>query len=823
MDHRKASIQFLRSTGLIPVKVRPGQKDPFPEWDPRQAIHINRDLVIADLEHRKELNVGALFAGRYIDLDLDDTPKTGKLAGVRNPYLGAALDYFLPRTPYIWGRKSKKRSHRVYGLTEDFDRAPYGPILRYLKKLTEGEIDDQSYSIEFRGGKPENGLFSVLPGSTNPSGEVVEWDAEFDPTVAGPHVEFHNLLRTVRLAVACALLAPYWSPGNRNDLSLALAGTLWRIRTSTLGAIGLTSEEDAPEGMYVLDYDDAEAIFKCLIELTNDKHGDERQRMLNLKNSWRKLDGEVGAKVSGGKVLAELIGQDAGTKVVRALYRLLSDNEAAETVEKLAEEYVMWYGPGVIIDLKMVVNNRAVCWMTRDQTLNSMGGKSVKIGDVKVPIAKLLFTSPIIHRVGGLTFDPSSTDLVVNTPEGAMVNQWRGFAVKPADQQVSREEISHFYDYVTEVIADGNEDTAHWVFAWLADFLQNPSKKPGTALVLVGVEGAGKTFLGEHVLGKIIGPNHYGQTNSVSTLTHNFNTIIDNKIFIQCDEAVHSYQKDVASRLKSIITDEKFIVEPKGINAYIKPNHMRFLFTSNEEAAAIFISASKHERRFTVLRVPPIRATDLDYWRKLREWTPQALPKIMRWLQDYRYDRQLIMRPVETEAKRELQRTGLDTEVSWILSRIAEGFPLSDRTQKYWFEAFHDQNMSEEDQTRNVRRRDVWPNLIMQSMLEDDYRAYVRSMGKPVYSGSVMTTIKKVFPKNSIMPNVQKTVSYVDQRTDQRSKERIRLHTFPGAEDILDHLTERYGSVIQAELKTMIQDFDAKAEPAKKDEGRGEV
>lgn len=812
MDHRVVSLEFLRSTNLIPVKVRPRQKDPFPEWDPRTVSHQDHAMILAELKHKTDLNLGALFAGKAIDIDVDGD----------SPYLGQALDYFLPKTPYVWGRASKKKSHRVYMLHEDFDRALFGPMLRYLKKLTAGEIDEKSYSVEVRGGKPENGLFSVLPGSVHPSGEHVEWNEELDPTVGGSFVEFPALLRGLRLAVSASIIAPYWSPGNRNDISLALSGVLWRIRSSTLGACNLSPDEEPPEGMFVLDYDDAEAIFKCLIELTGDKHGDERQRFLNLKNTWRKLEGESGAKVTGGKVLAELIGDpEVGERVVRALYRLLSDNEAAETIEKLAERYVMWYGPGVLIDLQMIQNNRSNPYMTKEQTLNSMGGKTVKIGDTRVPIAKLLFTSPIVHRVGGLTFDPSSTDLIVNVPyEGAMVNQWRGFATEPATQQISNEEIKPFYDYIRDIIANGNEDHAHWVFSWLADFIKFPDKKPGTALVLVGVEGTGKSLLGECILSKIIGPVHSGQTNSVNTLTHNFNTIIDNKIFIQCDEAVHSYQKDVASRLKSIITDANFIVESKGINAYIKPNHMRFLFTSNEEHAALFVAPSKYERRFTILKVSSAQAgKKKEYWIPFTEWIKISLPKIMRWLQDYRYDRVLIMHPIETEAKLELQRTSLDPEVQWILTRIVEGFPLSDRTHSYWFEAFRGSQLKDKDRTANIRLRDYWPDHIVLPMLEEDYRSFIRSLGKPVYSGSLMTTIKRVLPPGSIEMIKQMTVQYTDLRTDQVSRDRVRLYNFPTIPEIIDHLRDRYGDIIDDGLKDLTKELDM--DPLKDE--RGEV
>lgn len=795
MDHRTASIQFLRSTGLFPVKVRPGQKDPFPEWDPRRVNSADAPMIIQELQHKTDLNLGALFADRYVDIDVDGD----------SPFLTAALDHFLPRTSYVWGRKSKPKSHRVYMLHDPFERAPFGPILRFMKGLEKSKIDEYSYSIEIRGGKPENGLFSVLPGSIHPSKEPVCWADEIDPTVGGASVDFQVLLRSLRLAMAAAIIAPHWASGVRNDMSLALAGTLWRIRSSTRAAYGLEDEEEAPEGCYVLSREDAEALFISIMDLAGDKHGDERQRMLNLKNTWRKLDGEAGAKVSGGKILSSLIGTDVGDRVVRSLYRLLSDNDAAETIEALADQFVMWYGQGLLIDLHMVQNNATNPWMTNVQAQNSLGGKSVTIGGTKVPLHKILFQSTIIRRVGGLTFDPANDDVVIEVPgSGLMVNQWRGFAVKPVEQQVSFEEIKPFHDYVREVIADGDEPTAHWVFAWMADLLLYPAKKPGTALVLVGVEGAGKTFLGEHIIQKIVGSQHAGNTNSVATLTHNFNTIIDNKIFFQCDEAIHSYQRDTASRLKSIITDENMIIEPKGVNSYRKPNHMRLMFTSNEENAAIFISASPYERRFTVLKVSSAHAGDETYWKMMHEWTPQALPKIMRWLMGYKYDRWLVMRPHDTEAKRIIQKTGFEVEVSWIIARISEGFPLGDATHKYWFQAYRESKLTEEDKRRNIRRRDEWPDLISAPTLEEDYRAYVRALGKPVYSGSVLTNIKRVLPEGALSPRYQYMAKWLDPRTGAATMGRVRLYSFPTPLEITTHLRKKYGNMVD----DMISDIE---------------
>jgi hypothetical protein len=124
--------------------------------------------------------------------------------------------------------------------------------------------------------------------------------------------------------------------------------------------------------------------------------------------------------VTGGKVLASTNRRcdGIGHRVVRALYRLLSDNDAAEQIEKLAEQFVMWYGPGVLIDLNMVVKPiRGTPWMTNMQARSSMGGKSVVIGSSKIKVVDMLFSTSIISRVMGLTFEPSTQDLLVNTPK----------------------------------------------------------------------------------------------------------------------------------------------------------------------------------------------------------------------------------------------------------------------------------------------------------------------------------------------------------------------------------------------------------------------
>ncbi len=486
-----------------------------------------------------------------------------------------------------------------------------------------------------------------------------------------------------------------------------------------------------------------------------------------------------------------------GEHIVKCMYRLLSDAEGLEQLEALCEEFCMWYGQGVLIDLKMVNNGLEIPWMNKEQAGNSLAGKKIKVGDKRIPIVALMFNTALLQRVYGLTFDPSTMERFVSTPQGTKINQWKGFEMEPSPQTVTDGEMEPFTNYVSEILANGDEKLASWILDWLADMLQRPAEKPGTALVLVGPQGAGKTFLGEKIMGKIIGKGHYVQVNKMESVTDRFNVMTsDNKIFIQCDEAIHSFQKSMAAQLKSIITDADITVEPKNVNAYKKPNHMHFLFTSNEENTAIFIDPTPHERRFTVSKVSSLRAADVEYWDYMHQWVGMANHKIMRWLLDRKYDRKTVLRPFDTEAKRDIQRVGVDPEVSWLIARIASGYALSERSHTHWWQAFNSKSITDADKKRDNLRRDVWPDTVHIPTLEEDFRNYIRSHGRQVYSGNILTNMKRALPTDCLISQGQTSVEWNDPRHGQLTKERIRLYTFPSQKEIVEHLRKKFGAVV---------------------------
>lgn len=808
------SLKFLNTTGLIPVRVDYGQKRPPGDWNPKMIEGADHSVTLRDLE-TGQYNVGALFSGPWVDIDVDNS----------NPFVYGALDYFLPPTNLIWGRPSKPRSHRAYRLFDDFDRPRNSSVLRYIKGLEAGSVGDDSYSIEVRGGESSAGMFTVLPGSWRADAEEeVTWDEGVDMSAQPSYTTEAALLKSLRLAVAAAVVAPHWLPGQRNDMSLALAGLLYRIRIAGLLSADAERDDQVEDDNFVLTERDAVELVRCICELAGDTHGDEFTREQNLKNTWAKMSASEGeAKTMGGKALAGFIGDEYGNKVVKALYRLLSDSDAAEKLEKALERYVMWVPYGTLIDLTLVKAGHPKPVMRKEQANGSMSGDKVSIGGKNVSLANVLFTTGLAEKVYGLTFDPTTDDIKVPylASLGNQINMWRGFELTPAFHEVPDANIQPFLTYIKEVIASGDEEAYGWVLDWLADILQDPGHKPGTALVVVGEQGAGKSFLGQ-VMRDIIGKSHSGQTNKIDNLVRNFNSVSANKIFMQCDEASHSGSRVSADALKSLITDETMLIEPKGLDQYEAPNHMRLFFTSNRENTAVFIDGSAYERRYTVLHVNPKRAKDTVWWEGFRAWVDGNLPQIMRWLLDRKYDKKRIRRPYETAAKRLIQVNGLEPQVSYVLERLDDNFPISEGIHNHWFTAFNSEEISQKDKDLDNIVRDVWPDRVLGSALEEDYRRWVRGRGHSLYGQSIHK-LKHAF--GITQAKVQHNVIYEDEKTKRRVRDRPYFYVIPDKETIMKGLISEYGDMIE-ELQINARNDKERAAleqlpaPAPTDDGR---
>ncbi len=201
-------------------------------------------------------------------------------------------------------------------------------------------------------------------------------------------------------------------------------------------------------------------------------------------------------------------------------------------------------------------------------------------------------------------------------PDGAKgcegyYNLWRGFAVTP---KYKKDGWSILADHLLNNVCDGDADVYKWVLGWFAHIVQRPRERTGTAIVMQGAMGAGKSKVGE-VMGSLF-PAHFFMVDDPRYVTGNFNAHMASCLLLQAEEAVWAGDKAAEGRLKGLTTSEYQMIEAKGVDPIRLKNYVRLLMTSNEDWV---VPAGKDERRFCVLKINPRCAQNSDYFREMDE------------------------------------------------------------------------------------------------------------------------------------------------------------------------------------------------------------
>ena len=283
---------------------------------------------------------------------------------------------------------------------------------------------------------------------------------------------------------------------------------------------------------------------------------------------------------------------------------------ADEWVEIINREYALLLTGGQPVILREVAENGRPpdlqflsmagfrAWFAnRHATITDKTGK-----DVSAPVAGIWLASYERRQYDDLTFAPDPH------PDDHRYNLWRGLAVTESlggSWDCLREHLYH-------VICGGRQDYYNWFVNWMAQIIQRPAQKPGTAVVLRGAQGAGKTIVGQ-VLGKLLGP-HYKLADDPRYLVGRFNGHLASCLLLQLDEATWGGDHTAAGKLKGLITSPTHLIEYKGREAIEMPNYTRVLITTNSAWA---IPAGMDERRFFMLDVTDAHANDGPYFRDL--------------------------------------------------------------------------------------------------------------------------------------------------------------------------------------------------------------
>jgi hypothetical protein len=185
------------------------------------------------------------------------------------------------------------------------------------------------------------------------------------------------------------------------------------------------------------------------------------------------------------------------------------------------------------------------------------------------------------------------------------LNLWGGLQIVPqkGDWSLVRNHML--------MMCGGNEDQLNWWLDWNAQLLQEPQRKPGSAIVLRSSQkGTGKSMFAG-IWQKIYGPQHVAVVTNSDQITGRFNAVTGLSALVFLEEASWGGSKAAGNALKERITGATTTLERKGLDPIVQPNYTRYWFNSNEDW---IVPAGTDERRYFIAEFEFERANDRKYF-----------------------------------------------------------------------------------------------------------------------------------------------------------------------------------------------------------------
>lgn len=156
------------------------------------------------------------------------------------------------------------------------------------------------------------------------------------------------------------------------------------------------------------------------------------------------------------------------------------------------------------------------------------------------------------------------------------------------------------------VVCGGSKKHFRWLCAWVAQIVQDPAQKPGTAVVLIGPKGIGKSFFGKK-LNALLGDELCFTTAHRDDLFGNWNDHLEHTIFLQLEEAIWAGNRREMSELNEFITGAKSSTRARFKSTRKGNSFTRALFNAND---GWVIPATFDERRYMALYVSAAHQKD---------------------------------------------------------------------------------------------------------------------------------------------------------------------------------------------------------------------
>lgn len=302
-------------------------------------------------------------------------------------------------------------------------------------------------------------------------------------------------------------------------------------------------------------------------------------------------------------------------------------------------------------------------------------GEDKNGGDQFMPMGKWWLQNNNRRQFDAIVFGPGQ-----EVP-GAY-NLWRGFTCEAIPGNCDK-----FLEHIKTNICLGDEGHYTYLMTWLADAVQNPNHPGGTAVVMRGKQGTGKSFFAK-AIGKLWG-QHFLQISQSKHLVGSFNAHLRDCVILFADEAFFAGDKKSEGTLKAIITEEHIVVEQKGIDSEASPNYIHLIMASNSEWV---VPAALDDRRFFVLDVADNHRKDTKYFGEIAaELNNGGYEALLHHLMTLDLSAVNLRKAPATDALNEQKQLNLSPEESWWYDKLHEGRVFS--RQETWETALPKQEM----------------------------------------------------------------------------------------------------------------------------------
>jgi hypothetical protein len=206
------------------------------------------------------------------------------------------------------------------------------------------------------------------------------------------------------------------------------------------------------------------------------------------------------------------------------------------------------------------------------------------------------------RQYDGITYAP-------NIDSHGMFNLWRGFSCEPR-----KGNCDLYIELLRDGICKGVIPHYEYLLNWQAYGIQRPGRPGQTAIVMRGREGTGKGVAAKGY-GRLFG-SHFLHVTNPKHLTGHFNAHLLHCSALFADESFFAGDRQHENILKTLITEETLLIEPKGVNPFQVRNCIHLMMASNSDWV---VPAGADARRFFVVDVADTHMQDHPYFAAIND------------------------------------------------------------------------------------------------------------------------------------------------------------------------------------------------------------